>query len=205
MVSIIFHAVGRFFLTIVFGVSPVKQVDDEQCIIVANHNTHLDTLVLLRLFPLRRLHKVKIVAAKDYFSKGCIGFLGRLFLNLILVDRGSGKVDEALQPLRQALQDGCSIIIFPEGTRGKPGVLARFKTGVGVLAMEFPEIPVYPVLLRGIEKTLPRGRFVPIPFNIGISCTSPEYGKDYLAEQGSGGRKKLVAALEEKVLGLSRL
>ncbi len=71
--------------------------------------------------------------------------------------------------------------------------------------MEFPEIPVYPVLLKGIEKTLPRGRFVPIPFNITISCTTPEYGKDYLAEQGAGGRIKLAAALEEKVLGLSVL
>ncbi len=103
MVRIISHAIGRFILTIVFGVSPVQQVEDEQCIIVANHNTHLDTLMLFRLFPLSRLRNVKVVAAKDYFSKGFIGFLGRLFLNLILVDRGSGKVDEALNPLRQAL------------------------------------------------------------------------------------------------------
>jgi len=205
MFRILFHAIGRFFFTIVFGVSPVKQVKDEQCIIVANHNTHIDILMLFRLFPLSRVNRVKVVAAKDYFSKGLVGVLSRLFLNLILVDRSSRKVDEALNPLRQAIQEGYSIIIFPEGTRGKPGVLERFKTGVGILAMEFPEIPVYPVFIRGIEKIMPRGRFVPIPFNISISRTTPEYGKDYLSEQGSVGRKKLAAALEEKVLGLSKL
>ena len=199
MIRICFHALGRFFLTIIFGISPVKTIEDQQCIIVANHNTHIDILILLRLFPLGRVNNVKIIAAKDYFSKGLAGFWGQLLFNLILVDRGSRKIDTALAPLRQALADGYSIIIFPEGTRGNPGVLERFKTGVGQLAVEFPELPVYPVFLKGVEKTMPRGRFVPIPFNISIQISEPLYGKNYTTEHGSSGRKKLTAQLEQRI------
>lgn len=199
MIKICFHALGRFILTIVFGISPVRQIEDQQCIIVANHNTHIDILILLRLFPLGRVNKVKVIAAKDYFSKGLAGFFGQLVFNLILVDRSSRKVDTALAPLRQALADGYSMIIFPEGTRGDPGVLERFKTGVGQLSVDYPKLPVYPVFLKGVEKTLPRGRFLPIPFNISIQISEPLYGKDYITNQSSSGRKKLTAKLEERI------
>lgn len=199
MIRILFHGVGRLILSIVYGIGPVKNVDREQCIIVANHNTHLDILILYRLFPLKMVNNVKVIAAKDYFSKGIIGYLGNFFLNLVLVDRKSRKVDTALNPLREELTKGNSLIIFPEGTRGKPGVVEQFKTGVGILALEYPEIPIYPVYLSGIEKTMPRGRFIPIPFNISIQCAEPEYGKDFLSEKRSIGRKLITANLEEKI------
>ena len=129
MFRLLFHATGRCALTLFFGISQNEQIKDHPCIVVANHNTHLDSLILFRMFPLKRVNRVKLIAARDYFSKGIGGFIGRTMFDLILLDRRSTKAATALEPLRQALRDGYSIIVYPEGTRGEPGVLQRFKTG----------------------------------------------------------------------------
>lgn len=204
MVKIVFHAVGQFLLSIFYGVGAVRKVEEKPCIVVANHNTHIDILVLFRLFPLRQINRVKVIAAEDYFSRGLAGFCARFFLNMILVDRKKRKTN-ALQPLREALRAGYSVILFPEGTRGRPGVLEHFKTGVGALALEFPDIPVYPVLLKGVERTMPRGHFFPVPFTISIHRAEPEYGAMYLSVHHSVGRKEFTARLEEKIRQLSEV
>ncbi len=199
---VVLHAVGRFALTVVFGIAPVKPIRAQQCLVVANHNTHLDILVLLRLFPLGDIHKVRVIAAADYFSKGLTGLCARTLLPLILIDRHAKKADTAIDPVEEALIAGYSIIIFPEGSRGAPGELQPFKTGIGKLAMDFPDLPVYPVLLEGIEKTLPRGKMLPVPFTIRLKTASPLYGRDFLADSPSRGRKTFTSALEATVRNL---
>ena len=195
----IVHAVGRAFLTLFFGIPPVKQITDDQCIVVANHNTHLDTLILFRLFPLNRVNRVKVIAAQDYFGRGIGGFLGRRLFNLILLDRRATKVLNAIGPVEEALQQGFSVIVFPEGTRGEPGVVQPFKSGIGKLAMDFPELPVYPVYLHGIEKTLPKGGSLPVPFGIRLEVMAPVFGREYLHLDNSPGRKQFAAHLEELI------
>jgi 1-acyl-sn-glycerol-3-phosphate acyltransferase len=196
MLKIFLHAIGRFLLTVIFGIPPVNKITEEQCIVVANHNTHIDIMVLLRLFPLRRVNKIKIIAAKDYFSRGVSGYIGNHLFDLILVERHATKAEAALAPLKEALSAGYSIIMFPEGTRGEPGVLQRFKTGVGKLALDFHDLPVYPVFLQGVEKTLPRGGLIPVPFNIKVCVMPALYGRDFLHEEGTQGRKLFTARLE---------
>lgn len=197
MLKIVLHAIGRALITLVFGIPPVKPIADKQCIVISNHNTHLDTLVLFRLFPLLRVNSVKVIAAKDYFSRGLGGFIGRLLFNLILLDRRSTNVLSALEPIEAALKQGFSVIVYPEGTRGDPGVVQRFKSGIGKLAMDFPNLPVYPVFIHGVEKTLPRGGKLPVPFSVRLEVMSPVYGKDYLHLDNSQGRKLVTAHLEE--------
>lgn len=190
------HAVGKFLLTLFFGIPAVKPLTEDQCIVVANHNTHLDTLILFRLFPLSRLNRVKVIAAQDYFGRGMGGFLGRHLFNLILLDRRATKAVEAIGPVEDALQQGCSIIVFPEGTRGEPGVVQPFKSGIGKLALDFPELPVYPVCLHGIEKTLPKGGTLPVPFSVRLEVMAPVFGKEYLHLGSSKGRKQFATHLE---------
>ena len=55
---------------------------------------------------------------------------------------------------------------------------------------------MYPVFISGIEKTMPRGRHLPVPFNITLNTMPPLYGRDYLQDTRSQGRKKFTAALE---------
>lgn len=197
MLRIIIHAIGRGLITLFFGIPPVKPILDDQCIVISNHNTHIDTLVLFRVFPLRRVNKVKVIAAQDYFGKGVGGFFGRLLFNLILLDRRATNVLSALDPIEEALRQGFSVIVFPEGTRGDPGVIQRFKCGIGKLATDFPEIPVYPIVIHGVEKTLPRGDTLLVPFNIRFDVMPPVFGKDFLHGDNSQGRKLFTAHLEE--------
>lgn len=193
------HALCRCLLALFFGFPLVRSVCQSQCIVVANHNTHMDTLFLLRLFPLGLIGKVKVVAAKDYFSHGPGGRIGRALFDLILLDRHARNAEDAMTPINEALQAGCSIVLFPEGTRGEPGVVQTFKAGIGKLALNHPDVPIQPACIHGVEKTLPRGGLVPVPFAVRIELLQPVYGRDYVQMGHSKGRKALASDLERSI------
>ena len=66
------------------------------------------------------------------------------------------------------LKKGRSIILYPEGSRGIPGVMSDFKKGIGYLIQKNPEVDVIPVYLEGLHKTLPKGRSIILPYNCNI-------------------------------------
>jgi 1-acyl-sn-glycerol-3-phosphate acyltransferase len=137
-------------------------------VIVANHNSHLDALALMSLFPLRIIPKVHPVAASDYFFKN--KFLKWFALNvvgIIPIDRKPAQTNRnALSPLTEALDQGSIIILFPEGTRGQPEKMSKLKNGLGHLICERPIVPVIPVFFYGLGKSLPKGECILIPFFI---------------------------------------
>jgi 1-acyl-sn-glycerol-3-phosphate acyltransferase len=138
-------------------------------IVAANHNSHIDTLILLCLFPSRLLHKLRPVAAADHFLKTPLSsWFSRRIVGIIPVDRAGSRDEDVLAGCRAALARGDILIIFPEGTRGSPEEMSAFKTGVARLAAAAPEAPVVPVYLQGAGRTLPRGAKVFVPFN----CTA---------------------------------
>ncbi|MEZ5357326.1 MAG: lysophospholipid acyltransferase family protein [Candidatus Zixiibacteriota bacterium] len=202
MLNIIIHALGRLFISVFIGVSSAPKLTDKQCIIAANHNSHVDIMVLFRLFPLTKINKVKTIAAKDYFSKGLLGFMARSVFNSILVDRRA-SARETMDMFTKEIEAGYSLIIFPEGTRGKPGVIKEFKSGIGKLALDFPDLPIYPVYLSGAEKTLPRGAQVPVPFNITINVLPPVYGREYAGDNPKESRDKITAEIEARIRSLT--
>jgi 1-acyl-sn-glycerol-3-phosphate acyltransferase len=132
-----------------------------QFIVVANHNSHIDTMALLASLPIRVLMKTHPVATANYFGKKkWLAFISNLFVNTVLIK----QKDNALQLLEEKLKKGHSLILFPEGTRGKPGELQAFRSGIGVLLQAFPHIPFIPVWIEGTGKILPKGSFLPVPF-----------------------------------------
>jgi 1-acyl-sn-glycerol-3-phosphate acyltransferase len=140
-------------------------------LLVANHDSHLDTLILLSLFPLRRLGRIRPVAAADYWlSSAPKRFVARTCLNVLPVVRGGASAEEdPLAPLSAALSRGESLILFPEGTRGEPEVLERFRTGAARLALENPGVPVVPVYLANTGRNLPRGTTLFVPFVVKVA------------------------------------
>ena len=104
-------------------------------VVVANHNSHLDVIALMSLFPLRLLHKVRPVAAADHFTRpGPLGWLARVILNIIPIDRSGGGAETAIAPVRAALDRGDIVVLFPEGTRGdagSPGAVSPRRLGTG--------------------------------------------------------------------------
>jgi 1-acyl-sn-glycerol-3-phosphate acyltransferase len=134
-------------------------------IIVANHNSHLDTLVLMSLFPLARLHMVRPVAAADYFLRNrLLAWLSLRVIGILPLERGSCGVHDPLALAQQALERGEIVLVFPEGSRGDPECPARLKPGIAHLARRLPEVPLIPVHLEGLGKALPRGEGLLVPF-----------------------------------------
>ncbi|MBU1055600.1 MAG: 1-acyl-sn-glycerol-3-phosphate acyltransferase [Proteobacteria bacterium] len=198
MLKKLLHVLGRAFITLFLGVENSPKIMDEQFIIAANHNSHIDVMVLFRLINISRVNKVKTIVAKDYFNKGLKGYIAKILFNAVLVDRSASAIT-TFKILKKELEDGYSLIIFPEGTRGEPGIINEFKSGIGQMSLDFPNIPIYPVYLSGAEKTLPRGTRIPVPFNIKMSILKPIYGKDYLSFHSKEGRKKITSEIERRI------
>ncbi len=135
-------------------------------IVVANHNSHLDTMVLITLLPARLLDRIRPVAAADYFL--ATSRKAWFALNIVGILPIKRRRDEAhedlLAPCYQALEDDQILIFFPEGSRGAPEELTAFKGGIAKLAARFPNVPVTPVLLHGLGKALPKGERLLVPF-----------------------------------------
>jgi 1-acyl-sn-glycerol-3-phosphate acyltransferase len=162
-------------------------------ILVANHSSHLDTLSLLSLFPLSRLAKVRPVAAADYFERNrVVSTMSRAFFNILPIKRrGLTPETNPIPQMEAVLRAGQSLIIFPEGTRGLPGSPAHFHSGAAHLIEKCPGIPVIPVYLINMGRSLPKGEWIPVPFfcevRIGAPC------------QPQGNRREVTAALENAV------
>ena len=136
-------------------------------IVAANHASHVDTLLLLTMFPARTLDRVRPAAAADYFLKGPVmSWFSRNIIGIVPVERKkAGTGEDVLAPLRDALAAGDIVIIFPEGTRGDGEAMAQLKSGVARLAEAFPDAPVTPAWLQGAGRVLPKGALLPVPMN----------------------------------------
>jgi len=137
-------------------------------ILIANHNSHLDTLVLMALMPLRLLSRCRPVAAADHFRSGPAGWLARNLLRAILVPRYGRTPAAAMAPVVQALDAGEIVILFPEGSRGTPEVLSAFKRGVTELVCARPAVPLVPVWLQGLGRSLPKASLLFLP----VDCSA---------------------------------
>ncbi len=144
------------------------------CLVVSNHNSHLDAAVLMTMFPLSRLRRVHPVAAADYFgSNWFMRTVAMLFMNGIPIERRPSRGEDPLVPIADLLKAGETLIFFPEGSRGEAGVVAKFRPGVGRLVQEVPGLLVVPVFLAGPERIWPRGELVPVPLNVDAHIGRP--------------------------------
>ncbi len=140
-------------------------------VVIANHNSHLDTLVLLSLFPLSRIHRVRPVAAADYFlaNGGLLAWVALKCIGIIPLDRSGGADRDVLfRECNRALDNRDILVLFPEGSRGRPEQMSRFKKGVYYLIKDRGEIPVIPVMLHGLGRALPKGEALFVPFNCDV-------------------------------------
>jgi 1-acyl-sn-glycerol-3-phosphate acyltransferase len=185
-------------------------------ILVANHNSHLDTLVLMSLFPLAKLHLLRPVADEEYFlKKNCfLAWFSQQVLNIIPVCRET-KSDspqegcthrQFLSRCASALAENNILILYPEGTRGKPESLVEFNSGIAHLAKHHPDVPIVPIFLHGLGKALPKGEFLLVPFFCQVVIGIPRYwtGKKQTFLQDLMEQMRSLA-VDENLPALTRL
>ena len=162
-------------------------------LLIANHASHLDTAALLSLFPLARLGLIQPVAAADYFERNrFISGFSKRFFNILPIARTKITVENhPVRQMQQTLEAGHSLILFPEGTRGSGDEPAAFRAGVAHLIERAPQVPVVPVWLQNMGRSLPKGAFIPVPFFCEVRI-----GKPRLVH---GKRAEIVHQLEEAV------
>lgn len=156
-----YNAIIQPFLKAIVGVKFINQealANEEQCIIVANHNSHLDALSILSALPPRQFANTYTVAASDYFTKSVgLKSLVKLFFNPVFIERNRNNEKPCpLKKMDDLLKKGKSLILFPEGTRGEAGVMNEFKKGVAVLLKRNPNVKFLPTYIDGFDKALPK-------------------------------------------------
>ena len=161
-----------------------------QRIYFANHTSHIDTLAIWSALPPELREQTRPVAAKDYWDKGAVRrHIAVSGLNAVLIERAQeGRQGDPLEPLVQALEQGHSLIIFPEGTRGTEPLPGRFKSGLYRLAQGFPQVELVPVYLENLNRSMPKGTFLPIPLICTVSFGSalprkPDEAKEAFLER----------------------
>tara|TARA_E500000331_G_scaffold255471_1_gene246026 strand:- start:575 stop:1195 length:621 start_codon:yes stop_codon:yes gene_type:complete len=175
---IIYSFFWKNFLKIFIGLKYINEKtlrNKKQFILIANHNSHMDTMAIMSAIPSRYIHKVHPIAARDFFGGSLFKkILMRYLVNATLIkrDREDPKNDP-IDSMDKMLKKSRSLILFPEGSRGSPGVMSKFKKGLGYLIQRNPEINVIPVYLDNVYKTLPRGKNLILPYNCSISFGDP--------------------------------
>lgn len=147
-------------------------------IIVANHNSHLDTLIIMSLFSMTKILKIFPVAAEDYFCDTKFKeWFYKTFIGILPIKRKVGKIkkEELFKEINNTLKDKNIVIIYPEGTRGEDNHISEFKTGVAHLAAMNPDVPVIPLYINGTDKILPKIDAVLVPFIADIYVAEPVY------------------------------
>lgn len=183
----VYKIIIKNFLKIIVGVKFDKAdflLGEKQFIIVANHNSHLDTMTIMASIPNKIIHKVRPVAAADHFGKTKLkAKLTNYFVNTLLIQRKRDKENPENDPINKmikAIDDGYSLILFPEGTRGEPEVQQPLKPGVALVLLERPNVILVPAFMKGMGKAMPKDDNLIIPTN-----STLKYGEPLLVNTNS--------------------
>ena len=140
------------------------------------------------------------IAARDYWTASPLKhWITREIFNAVYVNRQRTDDQDPLEPLAEALSNGDSLVIFPEGTRGNKGDPMPFKSGLYHLASQFPGVQLIPAWIDNVQRVMPKGEVVPVP----ILC-SVTFGAPTQLQPGEDKRAFLARA-REAVMALAKV
>lgn len=142
-------------------------------VMVANHASHLDALVLAAPLPTRLRDRVFPVAAADvFFTHAPVTLFAALMLNALPMYR-SHRGHHSLRVLRERLVgEPCAYILFPEGARSRTGEMLPLKSGIGMI-IAGTNVPVVPCWLDGCMAAMRPGQWLPRPRKIRVRVGQP--------------------------------
>jgi 1-acyl-sn-glycerol-3-phosphate acyltransferase len=146
----------------------------EQRIYFANHQSHFDWVLIWAALPRDLRAMTRPIAARDYWTSSPLKqWITREIFNAVYVSRQRTDDEDPLEPLMEALRNGDSLVIFPEGTRGNKGDPAPFKAGLFHLAEAFPEVQLIPAWIDNVQRVMPKGEVVPVPILCSVTFGAP--------------------------------
>ena len=147
---------------------PERLADGRSFVVVANHESFSDILVLLAKLPL----SVRFLTKKSVFRVPVLGWSIRA-AGFVPVDRGNrARSLTTVEAALALLKSGRSLVVFPEETRARTGELLPFKSGAALLAVR-SGYPLLPVGIAGTRRALPRGTLAISPGPVAMAIGRP--------------------------------
>ncbi len=166
-------------------------------IFAANHQSHMDTPVIMAALPPRLRYRLAPAMAKEFFkahffpadhgrrawlTSSANYYLAALFFNAFPLPQREAGARQTLRYIGEVLEDGFSVLIFPEGRRTEHGEIDRFRPGIGMIGARLGA-PVVPVRIEGLDKVLHHAWKMARPGTVRVAFGAPLQlaGEDYEA------------------------
>jgi putative phosphoserine phosphatase/1-acylglycerol-3-phosphate O-acyltransferase len=161
---------------------------DRPAVFIFNHQSAVDVLILCKL-----LHRDFVGISKQEVRTNPV--FGPVFAlaGTVFVDRANHtRAVEALKPAVEALREGLSIVIAPEGTRSSTGRLGRFKKGAFHIALQAGR-PIVPIVIRNALDALPKHGIIARPATVDVVVHPPIRTDDWTHDT----LEREIAAVEQ--------
>lgn len=158
------------------GIEPVQK----QRVFFANHVSNGDMPMIWSVLPPAIRRNTRPVAAADYWLKNKLrAFAGGEVFRAVLIDRRREVNDDPLTKIYEAMEQGDSLIIFPEGGRNQgPDPLLPFKAGIYNMGKKFPEVDLVPTWVANLNEIMPKGEVIPLPLICTVTFGAPIHVQD---------------------------
>jgi 1-acyl-sn-glycerol-3-phosphate acyltransferase len=154
------------------GAEPVVR----QRVFFANHVSNGDMPILWSVLPPPIRRMTRPVAAADYWLKSPLrAFAGAEVFRAVLIDRRpEARTEDPMLAIFRALDEGWSLILFPEGQRNQgPELLKPFRSGLYRIARERPGVELIPAWIANLNSIMPKGEVIPLPLMCTVTFGAP--------------------------------
>ncbi|EYD71575.1 1-acyl-sn-glycerol-3-phosphate acyltransferase [Rubellimicrobium mesophilum DSM 19309] len=154
------------------GVPP----EPRQRVYFANHTSNADMPMIWSVLPPELRDRTRPVAAADYWleSRARAFFGAEVFRGVLIDRRPEARIDNPMEAILRALDEGSSLIIFPEGRRNAgPDPLLPFKSGLYNIGVARPAVELVPTWIANLNAIMPKGEVVPLPLIATVTFGAP--------------------------------
>lgn len=159
------------------GIEPVAK----QRVYFANHVSNADMPMIWTVLPSHMRQQTRPVAAADYWLKTKMrAFIGPEVFNCVLIDRRpEAREEDPMAKIIEALDEGSSLIIFPEGNRNMTeDPLLPFRAGLFNMGVARPDVDLVPTWVANLNEIMPKGEIIPLPLICTVTFGAPIHVAD---------------------------